>query len=391
MTAFYKDLWQWHCQRDYTSVLLTKAGYDERVKFGRFLIDGGDCRSGYQAGNSNAYKWAKKYHVVTVGEESQMLVLRPEENQQKKKKKGRGVDVTAMRSEDLQQPTYAEKLFTDLWKIHQVDHCKGNTLFTRARDAHGNITREVCKIFTDICPHCVKVLSRRKPAAGIKNIVTEGFGVRGQVDLINLQSMPDGLFKYLLNYLDRGMKKLTSIPLTSKQSSSVAFALLTIFTEQGPPSILQSDNGGEFSNHAHNYVGCRMVLDDEFIDLVIKEIKNLWPECMMVRGSPRHSESNGGVERVSQTVQRKLGGWMKTNKSNNWAIGCRIVMWRINTQVHRTIKDTPYHLTYGQQPRVGISNLPVSADILHFSGARDRLQHNHNHEFSDTLINQLFH
>ncbi len=39
-------------------------------------------------------------------------------------------------------------------------------------------------------------------------------------------------------------------------------------------------------------------------------------------------------------------------------------MWRINTQVHRTIKDTPYYLTYGQHPRVGISNLPISADIL---------------------------
>ena len=103
--------------------------------------------------------------------------------------------------------------------------------------------------------------------AGIRNIVTEGFGVRGQVDLINFQSMPDGLFKYLLNYIDHGVKKLTSIPLTSKRASSVAFALLTIFTEQGPPSILQTDNGGEFSNHAHDHVGHRMVLDDEFIQI----------------------------------------------------------------------------------------------------------------------------
>jgi hypothetical protein len=144
--------------------------------------------------------------------------------------------------------------------------------------------------------------------AGIRNIVTEGFGVRRQVDLINFQSMPDGLFKYLLNYIDHGVKKLTSIPLTSKRASSVAFALLTIFTEQGPPSILQTDNGGEFSNHAHDHVGHCMVLDDDFIDLVIKEIKNLWSECMMVRGSLRHSESNGGVERVNQTVQKKWVG-----------------------------------------------------------------------------------
>jgi len=140
--------------------------------------------------------------------------------------------------------------------------------------------------------------------------------------------------------------------------------LLTIFTEQGPPSILQTDNGGEFSGHAHNHVGRRMVLKDEFIDLIIKELKNLWPECQMVRGSPRHSESNGGVEMVNQTVQKKLSGWMKMNNSIHWAIGCKICQWRINTQVHQTLKDTPYHLTYGTHPRVGISNQPVSEDIL---------------------------
>ncbi len=87
--------------------------------------------------------------------------------------------MTAMRLEDLQQPTYVEKLFSDLWKIHKDDHCKGLSLFTRAKDRHGNVTRDLCKMFTDICPHCVKLLSCRKPVAGIKNIITEGFGVWG--------------------------------------------------------------------------------------------------------------------------------------------------------------------------------------------------------------------
>jgi hypothetical protein len=38
--------------------------------------------------------------------------------------------------------------------------------------------------------------------------------------------------------------------------------------------------------------------------------------------------------------------------------------WRINTQVHQTLKDTPYHFTNGQHPRVGISNHPMNEDIL---------------------------
>ena len=61
--------------------------------------------------------------------------------------------------------------------------------------------------------------------AGIKNIVTDGFGVRGQVDFIDFQSTPNGEFKFLLNYIDHGFKNLTSVPLVAKRASSVAMAL----------------------------------------------------------------------------------------------------------------------------------------------------------------------
>jgi len=51
-----------------------------------------------------------------------------------------------------------------------------------------------------------------------------------------------------------------------------------------------------------------------------------------------------------------------------------------------------------QSLRDGDVNISVSVGtgidcvylIDHFLGARDRLQNNHNHEFSDKLINQLF-
>jgi hypothetical protein len=55
---------------------------------------------------------------------------------------------------------------------------------------------------------------------------------------------------------------------------------------------------------------------------------------------------------------------MKENKTKHWSIGCKIAQWRYNTQVHQTLRDTPYHLTFGQHPRVGISNLPLSSEIL---------------------------
>jgi len=42
---------------------------------------------------------------------------------------------------------------------------------------------------------------------GIKNVITFGFGVQGQVDLIDFKSMPNGSFKFLLNYINHGVKK----------------------------------------------------------------------------------------------------------------------------------------------------------------------------------------
>ena len=88
--------------------------------------------------------------------------------------------------------------------------------------------------------------------AGLRNIITLGFGVRGQVDIIDLQSMADGPFKYLLNYIDHGVKLLFSTPLVAKRASAIALALYQFFCIIGPPMILQADNGREFSGAATN-------------------------------------------------------------------------------------------------------------------------------------------
>ena len=105
-------------------------------------------------------------------------------------------------------------------------------------------------------------------------------------------------------------------------------------------------------------------MNDASLADVITEIRQLWPECRMVRGSPRHSESNGGVERVNRTVQAKLGTWMQDTGSRRWTIGCKIVMWRYNTQQHRTVGNIPYRLLFGQVPRVGISSLHLDTALL---------------------------
>jgi hypothetical protein len=111
MKTFYRMPKEMLRQKDSTSVLLSKDDYNRRVEFGLYLINGGDCRTSAVAGNTTTYKWARKYHVVTTGQESAVLVLRPS-------KKIGAVDMTAMMLENLQQPTYIERVFSDLVKIH---------------------------------------------------------------------------------------------------------------------------------------------------------------------------------------------------------------------------------------------------------------------------------
>ena len=167
---------------------------------------------------------------------------------------------------------------------------------------------------------------------------TLGLGVRGQCDIVNLQSMADGNFKFLLNYIDHGVKFLFSVPLVAKRASCIALALYHVFCIIGPPMILQTDNGGEFSGIAtsskqrKNDQMFQSKISDELLAEVVSEIRKLWPESRMVTGTPRHSESNGGVERVNRTMQEKLYAWMRHNNSTRWSIGCSQVAWQVNTQ-----------------------------------------------------------
>ena len=46
---------------------------------------------------------------------------------------------------------------------------------------------------------------------------------------------------------------------------------------------------------------------------MVNEIKKLWPGTLLVTGKPRHSESNGGIERRNRTVEEKIKNWMHEN------------------------------------------------------------------------------
>jgi hypothetical protein len=89
-------------------------------------------------------------------------------------------------------------------------------------------------------------------------------------------------------------------PLQSKRAEEIAFQLTDTFLTFGAPCILHSDNGKEFVNS------------------VIAEISTLWPELKIIQSTPRHSQSQGSVERANHDIQNMLASWMKDNHTTNW-------------------------------------------------------------------------
>ena len=239
--AFYDALIPRFQDAPDTFKLFDKAKWS-KIMTALLRLGNGETKAALRKEFNQIHKWEKKYAVISTGP-SQVLVQRSEDM----------LGDATIDAVGVFRFTYLERVFADLLMAHGTDHNKGRTLYKRVGEERiFAIARPVCQLFTDTCPHCIQKQARNKPAAGIRPIVTHGFNVRGQVDLIDLQSMLDGSFRFLLNYIDHGIKLLFSMPIVRKRGSCIALALLEIFTIIGPPMILQSDNGSEFHGAAMN-------------------------------------------------------------------------------------------------------------------------------------------
>ena len=81
----------------------------------------------------------------------------------------------------------------------------------------------------------------------MRPILTSKFASRGQIDLIDMQSMPHNSFRWIMVYQDHLTKFCVLRCLTSKRATEVAFQLADIFLLIGAPVINQPDNGSEFT------------------------------------------------------------------------------------------------------------------------------------------------
>lgn len=173
--------------------------------------------------------------------------------------------------EDMLYVAIYEELFPILYENHGPEHVRAYALHKIVREKYCNIPREVIKDFCRLCPLCIEKNTKiKKPVPGHTPIVTDGFGERVQIDLVDMRAMECGGFNYILTCCDHHSKFGYATALRNKTANCVARALLHYFSIIGVPAYVQTDNGGEFftvaNEHGENIRVQREGIDDDVND-----------------------------------------------------------------------------------------------------------------------------
>ncbi|CAF3906613.1 unnamed protein product [Rotaria sp. Silwood1] len=139
------------------------------------------------------------------------------------------------------------------------------------------------------------------------------------MDLIDMRSICDGEYKWILHTKDHFTEFSWAYPLKTTETAYIAEKLLRQFYLFGTPRILQSNNG------------------KEFVAKVIRDLRSKWPDLLIINGRSNHSQMQGSVECGNQTLES--------------AVGLAQVIYSINTRSTQSIDNSPYEAVFGQKAR----------------------------------------
>jgi hypothetical protein len=174
-----------------------------------------------------------------------------------------------------------------------------------------------------------------------------------------MSSCPDNEFRYILHARDHFSRFSWAKPLKTKESAIIASILYEIFCQFGPPLILQSDNGGEFTSN------------------IIKCLTDIWPGLKIIHGRPRHPQSQGLVERGNGILEKKIGIWMETKNDQSWTTALNYIIYTMNNSVCRATNKTPYQIVFGMQPRcddIWIEHFFKDNSVVHEDELTEKIQ-----------------
>lgn len=220
------------------------------------------------------------------------------EKQVKRSRKVNGVKQTEVKACRI---LHSLNLFDEMTTAHYDlnSHKSNDKLYSRYYQEGYDIPMEIVTFFKQTCPVCCAKRQKAQsvPMKGaVRPIISHRFRERMQVDLISMdgyrpvQKSAEGVEKrYILVCKDHFTKFIYADAISNRTAAVVAESLVRHFTSVGYPLILHTDNGAEFIGTA-----------------LIDCIKELYPNCVMVRGRPRMPQDQGSVEVGNRDVKKDL-------------------------------------------------------------------------------------
>jgi len=220
----------------------------------------------------------------------------------------------------------------------QSNHREYHKTYSAISEKHIGITQEEVREYVNNCEACAINASIKEKTDMTPVISTEPWS-HLQIDLIDFHEFTDvnDGYAWLLTCVCTFSKFLLAVPMKNKEAATVANHLAKdVFKILGPPRILQSDNGKEFTAEIIKNV-CST------LNITIKH------------GRPRHPQSQGQVERLNQTIGRGFTKllWDSNNQlqRKDWINIVDVFVTSYNSTVHRAHYHTPHQALLGWKMR----------------------------------------
>ncbi|XP_076062417.1 uncharacterized protein LOC143037752 [Oratosquilla oratoria] len=138
-------------------------------------------------------------------------------------------------------------------------------------------------------------------------------------------------YKYILTLVDFATRWPEAVALKNIESTTVAEALLGIFSRLGMPKEILSDRGTQFTSG----------MMDEFLRLL---------SIRGIRTTPYHPQCNGLCERFNGTLKKMLRRMMN-EQPKEWPRFIAPLLFAYREVPQSSLKHSPFELIYGRQVR----------------------------------------
>lgn len=289
-------------------------------------------RAAVAAGHSvPAEKWGllHRFDVATVDGQERLVVP---------------VSVTAD-YDRLKVYAYTEEVFGIIRECHKsTGHGSSMDMHRLIKLRYQNITTNAVALYVGLCKVCKSRHRRRHVNRDHVPDVTTVMTKRGQVDVVDMRSRPDGPFRHYMVYRDQVTGYAYLQALTTDHVDDVTYTVFDLFATFGAPAVLQSENGRAFATR------------------MVQRLRTIWSGLQLVHGDVPPHAAHG--RRPNQIVEDMLAKWMSDNKTGNWCVGLKIVQNAYNNIVHPGMECSPYELMFGTVLRSGLIVPQLPANVI---------------------------